>query len=533
MDSRRRFRCGLVAGASLLAVAARAVSAANDYVEVGSSTTGVVEVVTVGLDFHITTTNVPDAFVADVEVEATSGWRLLSPNPASFKMSVGEKRGYEVCNENNEEDKAGGDILLFKVDVEIDGVGEDKEVTEGAFVGYADCANGFDPACVAAMKPVRIRCLPANRPDGERIVLTFPPGHLLEKIGTTYQAAQSSYKANEIGGKSFWLHGHEPSWAERDRVILAEHNINGCKDEAKFSVVSAGFTVESDYPHHSGPVLTDNREATVRIFVTGIDDPGNHSFQLTAKPVETGSLINKGGTSITFTPTDNPLVWRTSTVYWYGKLPGQCCYKNRFAYEFTLAVDTDLCVVSNRCTVGWPDENPNATCFVAEDSDTVVHEPEPVPGITNYYRCLIEFGGFLKVACYAGLPTCQYCEEIDREEEYHVKQWLGQVSTDEGGLGDCFSAKGVAWMANCIGDGPWYTYASTPEEARERAIEMVEQAEQAELSLSTSIKDNDRGFRELKAKAHAGYNAAFMYHCVYEHDPDYGANPVNHRHPAY
>ena len=214
------------------------------------------------------------------------------------------------------------------------------------------------------------------------------------------------------------------------------------------------------------------------------------------------------------------------------KLPGQCCYTNRFAYEFTLAVDTDLCVVSNRCTVGWPDENPNAKCFVAEDSYTVVHEPEPVPGIANFYRCLIEFGGFPIEAWTEGLPTTdQYSEETTREEEFHVKQWLGQVSTDEGGLGDCFSAKGVAWMANCIGDGPWYTYASTPEEARERAIEMVEQAEQAELSLSTSIKDNDRGFRELKAKAHAGFNAAYKYHCTYE--PRFGPTPTHYRHPAY
>lgn len=93
------------------------------------------------------------------------------------------------------------------------------------------------------MKPVKIRCLPAGRPDDEKIDLTFPSGHLLEKVGTTYQAAQSSYKANEIGGKSFWLLGHEPSWAERDRVILAEHNINGCKDEAKYTVVKVDLDI--------------------------------------------------------------------------------------------------------------------------------------------------------------------------------------------------------------------------------------------------------------------------------------------------
>ena len=236
------FRCGLAVGASFLAVGAVAASAGNDYVEVSSSTPGVVEVVPVGMDFHITTANVSDAFKANVAVNPAPGWNLISPNPASFEMTVGGSKGYEVRSQSNEEDKAGGNIILFKVDVEIDGVGEDKEETEGAFVGYADCANGFDPACVAAMKPVRIRCMPAKRPDGERIVLTFPPGHLLEKIGTTYQAAQSSYKANEIGGKSFWLHGHAPSAALRDYEIKAEHSVNHCKDEAKYTVIRVGMS---------------------------------------------------------------------------------------------------------------------------------------------------------------------------------------------------------------------------------------------------------------------------------------------------
>ena len=247
------FRCGLAVGASFLAVGAVAASAGNDYVEASSSTPGVVGVVPVGMDFHITTANVSDAFKANVAVNPAPGWNLISPNPASFEMTIGGSKGYEVRSQSNEEDKAGGNIFLFKVDVEIDGVGEDKEETEGAFVGYADCANGFDPACVAAMKPVKIRCLPANRPDGERIVLTFPPGHLLEKIGTTYQAAQSSYKANEIGGKSFWLHGHAASGAERDKAIQVEYNINRCKDEAKYTVVKVNFIEASSTVADNSP----------------------------------------------------------------------------------------------------------------------------------------------------------------------------------------------------------------------------------------------------------------------------------------
>ena len=244
----------LAALLGLLADWALAASSNNGYVEVRSDTPGVVDVVPVGMDFHITTTNVPDTFKATVTVSPVSGWDLRSPDPATFQMAVGGRAGYEVRNQSNEEDEASGDIFLFKVDVEIAGVGEDKEETEGAFAVYADCSQGYsDPACVAAMKPVKIRCLPANRPDGERIVRTFPSGHLLEKIGTTYQAAQSSYKANEIGGKSFWLHGHAASGAERDKAVQAEHDVNGCKDAAKYTVVKVDFIEASSTVADNSP----------------------------------------------------------------------------------------------------------------------------------------------------------------------------------------------------------------------------------------------------------------------------------------
>ena len=376
MFAKSWFQCGLVAGLSLLAGGVWAASAKNNYVEVSSSTPGVVEVVTVGLDFHITTANVPDAFVADVEVEAASGWRLLSPDPASFKMSVGEKRGYEVCNENNEEDKAGGDILLFKVDVEIDGVGEDKEVTEGAFVGYAECDWGFDPACMAALKPVRIRCLPANRPDGERIVLTFPPGHLLEKIGTTYQAAQSSYKANEIGGKSFWLHGHAPSAALRDYEIKAEHSVNHCKDEAKHTVVKVDLDIDG---------LGETEEVTRGGVVVRHYDGNNSPLQkIILRKVEPNTwlgnvVLTRGnakvavydsataGTEITFNGTDNR--FSNST------LPMNLWVKGVTASEEMRDVPLDLsaeglaaCKDTVKFTVLWVDVDKRTTGNVSEDN---------------------------------------------------------------------------------------------------------------------------------------------------------------------
>jgi len=95
-----------VVGVSFPAVGAVAASAGNDYVEVSSSAPGVVEVVPVGMDFHITTANVSDAFKANVAVNPAPGWILISPNPASFEMTVGGSKGYEVRSQSNEEDKA-------------------------------------------------------------------------------------------------------------------------------------------------------------------------------------------------------------------------------------------------------------------------------------------------------------------------------------------------------------------------------------------------------------------------------------------
>ena len=214
---------------------AEAASTGNGYVMVSCAAVGVENIVVVGDGFHLTTVNVGESFSASVQVVAQPGWELLSA--ASLTLSPGGISVYTVRNIANPEIEESGDIILFKVDVEISGIGEDKEETEGALAGYADCGEGYSNTnCLAAMKSVTIRCLPANRPDDEEITLSFPSGHLLEKVGATYQIANSSYKACEIGSKSFWLHGHTSSTSLCDYEIKAEHSVNGCTDVAKYAV---------------------------------------------------------------------------------------------------------------------------------------------------------------------------------------------------------------------------------------------------------------------------------------------------------
>jgi hypothetical protein len=282
-------------GLGLLAVAALAVSASNSYVKVDCSTVGVDGIVPIGLDFHITTTNVADSFTANVTVTNISPFELVAPVPSSFNMSIGESTLYTVKNKDNiEEASISGNIILFKVDVEIDGVGEDKEEIEGAFVNYASCENGISsPACVGAMKPVKIRCLPANRPDNEMIILTFPAKHLLEKVGDNYQAAQSSYKVKEIANKKFFLHGHAPSVALRDYEIKATHNLNGCHDVAKYTIAKVDLDSMKIYHNTPNGELPDSEEIIPGAFVPINNDDDDYDSDNLADMEQSGSITGE------------------------------------------------------------------------------------------------------------------------------------------------------------------------------------------------------------------------------------------------
>jgi hypothetical protein len=295
------------------------------------------------------------------------------------------------------------------------------------------------------------------------------------------------------------------------------------------------FIIESDDGHFENNVLTDNREATVTISLPESVDTTDISFTLTAIPIETGSLINNNkGTAISFTETENPLIWRASKTYWYGVSPDAECWDDTHEYEFSVKLDGVEYTVLKDYVVSLPDENPGMRPDLPNEdtSETIIHDPEPVPGVGGRYRCLIEFKDFIKEGHLFGLPTTdQYAEETQKEEEFHKKQWLGEVSINLGGQGDLYTGKGIQYMLGWVRTGPWYVYGATPGEASFLAEQTVIEGEELEVEASNNIFDNDRGFIELKAKEHAGYNAAYTYECTYL--STHGANPTNHHHPAY
>jgi hypothetical protein len=233
-----------------------AAGANNEYVNVSSSTPGVSNVIAIDdTDFHITTSDVEDNFEAEVTVAGRSPWTVVPEDPQTSTIGFGGA-GYSVENTVDEEQEAAGNIIMFKVDVEIGGVGESEEMTKGAFVPYVMCNNGqLTDECIAAMTSVSIRCMPGER-EGDSINIEFPQGHLYEKVGGSYQPAQSSYLASEINGKEFAIHGHDVSGAIRDFSITAKHSANGCEDTATYTV----YSVSAD-----GSEIELMRESSIQI----------------------------------------------------------------------------------------------------------------------------------------------------------------------------------------------------------------------------------------------------------------------------
>jgi len=315
-------------------------------------------------------------------------------------------------------------------------------------------------------------------------------------------------------------------------VVTAKSSLlSTCEDTATVCVYRVTFDVESDATRGSSD-LTDNRKTTATITVEGHPDPGTLSFAWDANPVETSNIINKAGTAVNFTSTTNPLVWRTSEVYWYGISPDQECNDDLYEYQFDLTVN-GTCTISNRYEVGWPGEDPKMQPDLSSTSSTVIAAAEIDPGNTNRYRCRITWGNYTKTGIVTNLPvTDQYATETALEENRHLAQWLGTVGSDDGGQADLFTAQGLRFAAGFTNAAPDYVYAASSSAAQALAVTTVANAETAEETTSYNIWNTlDAGFVEYTAKDHAGYNAAWTYWCTYASHGD--AVPTNTVHPAY
>ncbi|MGN0843840.1 MAG: hypothetical protein ACI4QT_01315 [Kiritimatiellia bacterium] len=451
-----------------------------------------------------------------IRIQARPGYRLLSES--EFTMKLGGSHTYKVQATSGKEEAAQGDIILPKVDIRFEELTELTEETTNVYIGYAKCSDGYDSEpCRGRLRPVSISASPTDKPAGADIQLSFPDGQLLEQTEDGFKVAGQSYPVAEIASKHFFLHGHTPSESVRDCTLKAVHSVSKSEDVLRYSVVHATFEVESDdHNPNSGRDLTDNRTAKVTIQLHGFDPSEKRNFVLHAEPKKKENIVNKCGTDITFSKTDDPLVWTTSKIYWYGNNPDRCCNTNESPYLFSLEVDNAFCASTNEYTVGWPNENPKMKGGVSPLGVFIIHDAELVPGETNRFRCRIEIHDFQKNVVYQDCPASQqYADEILKEEEYHAKQWLGQVPSSQGGLQEYYTANGIKLWAGFSGDGPYYVYGDTAEKAMEKGAEIGRCSIKKEMRASCVAAFLNDPFRELKAKEYVGYNAAWKYHCSY------------------
>ena len=109
----------LWAAAALAPYLSFAASAANTYVTVESSTTGVEGIYAVGDDFYVTTRGVcSPPFAAEIEITANSPWHLKESTSRRLRLAIGESGEYRVDDGSGVEEGPKGDIYVLKLDIE-------------------------------------------------------------------------------------------------------------------------------------------------------------------------------------------------------------------------------------------------------------------------------------------------------------------------------------------------------------------------------------------------------------------------------
>jgi len=500
-------------------------------------------------DIHVTTENPYETgYRATLTVTAQPGWQLIAPT-GPVQTWQGNITTYIVKKRGGREVYESGRIILFQVDVTLRNIGEEaEEVNGGLLTGFIRCTEHCAETDYPLI-PVSISCTPQYEPGDIRLSVTG--GNLLVKNGDEYVPAAATYQANHLRMTRFWLLPTSASAYYGNWQVKAEHLVNDCMDIARYTTPDFDFTITSDNVPSAvyvpSGMLVDNHAATVRITPPNFVNTAGLRYYLSSQPIERSNIVNKYGTDITFTPTANNLIFQTSKIYWYGVLPDAECHRYTYSYHFSLSVlGMDTPIYCNRhYFVYIPNDGSELSGHILDPYTGLVNDngarsysyvTTPIStGDTNHpFRCEIIFSDFQKFYSVYVSAIHQYKEEVEREEQYHKKQWMGEVSSDNGGQADCYTGTGIKYFMEtyrnipCV---PCYIYGNTASDAYEGAFALLLECEAIERDVSNLITKLDTGFIEFKAKQHVGYNAAFRYHCTYQNK--YGSNPQNHVHPAF
>ena len=162
-------------------------------------------------------------------------------------------------------------FTVLKVDVSIDGQGEDEEESEGAYSLFVDdCGETpYAPRATNYLKKVSIQILPDDFPEHLQtnliVELDGDIDHLFELKPTVaswgmtqYAPAEKTYnmkqlneqkKPNKDGLPYFALHGHSKSSSLRDKHLAATETKTGVEDQGLFTVVKLNLVPDYDRNH--------------------------------------------------------------------------------------------------------------------------------------------------------------------------------------------------------------------------------------------------------------------------------------------
>lgn len=148
-------------------------------------------------------------------------------------------------------------FTVVKVDVTIDGVGEDKEESVGAFakLDITDFSGKeYDPDDMGWLKPILITCKPEDLPDNEFVKISGGLIYELKDDGKLY-LAKEEYVANTLKDRTFYLQGNSASQSLADKEIIVTHETSQAIDKAAFTVVNIILEPITSYPSHNSSGL--------------------------------------------------------------------------------------------------------------------------------------------------------------------------------------------------------------------------------------------------------------------------------------
>jgi hypothetical protein len=144
-------------------------------------------------------------------------------------------------------------FTVVAVDATINGVGEDKEETEGAFVHYVADANGaISVDGTNKLVGVSFTCKPKLPPEEIVKITCDGPGELYEALenGELLRITSADYPACEIGSHKFRLHGHSISSLQGQGELMITHLKSGAVDAAKFTTFGVEILTYASAPNN-------------------------------------------------------------------------------------------------------------------------------------------------------------------------------------------------------------------------------------------------------------------------------------------